>query len=191
MARDINAATITELSSRVVRPVLLLKLEFDSSDGGDINYWNGIGDFLFDGDTYAGVGGLARITTIQEESGLQAAGAKFELSGIPSANLSMALTLNYQERNAKLWLGFVDSTQAIIGDAILLFSGRMDVMEIEESGKTATVAITVENRLIDLERSKLRHYTDADQKTYYPSDKGLSEIAAINNGQEITWGPTG
>ena len=188
MARTVHADVITELSGRIIRPILLLKLEFDSADGGDVNYWNGIGVFSFLGDTYTGTGGLASITSIKEESNLRAAGAKFELTGIPSANLALTLTTDYQERLAKLWFALVDSTQTLIGDAVLIFSGRMDVMDIEESGNTSSVAITVENRLIDLERPKLRHYTHTDQQRVFSSDDGLDLIAPLNNGSEIFWG---
>jgi len=188
MARDINAATITELSARVIRPILLLKLEFDSVDGGDVNYWTGIGDFLYAGDTYIGVGGMAKITTITEQSSLRASGAKFELSGIPGANIALVLTTDYQERLAKLWFAVVNATQTIVGDTVLVFSGRMDVMDIEEDGQTTTIAITVENRLIDLERPSRRFYTHTDQQRVFSTDEGLALIAPLNDGTEILWG---
>lgn len=188
MARDIHANTLTELSGKVIRPILLLKLLFDTADGGDVKYWNGIGDFIYDGDTYTGAGGMARITSIKEDSALRASGTKFELDGIPSANIAVAFNVDYQERKAKLWLALVDSTLTIVGDAVLIFSGRMDQMDIEENGETSSIAVSVENRLIDLERPKIRYYVDEDQKREYPSDKGLNQVAPLNSGVELLWG---
>jgi hypothetical protein len=181
--------TVTELtSSRVIRPILLLKLQFDSADGGDTNYWSGIGTFTDGADSYIGAGGMARITTVKEESNLSASGARFELDGIPSANIANALGVDYWERKAELKFALVNASQSIIGDAVTIFSGRMDVMEIQEDGETATVGVTVENRLIDLERPKVRYYTNNDQTREFSGDKGLELVAPLNSGIDIIWG---
>ena len=190
MARDITSTIKTEVGQREVRPILLLKMAFDSADGGDLNFWNGVGDLVWNGDTYTGTGDLGSVSDIEETSILKAAGARFTISGIPSGNISIALSKDYPERIAKLWLGFVDQSVSVKADPVLIFSGRMDVMEILEEGETATISIRVENRLIDLERPKLRNYTNTDQKREFAGDDGLEFVAALNDGREIVWGRT-
>ena len=175
---------LTELPKTTIRPVLLLKMDLSPIAA----FWNGVGNFAWNGDVYAGAGGLAKITTVKEQSLLQATGTKFELTGIPVENLSIALQAQYQNKIARLWLALVDGSLNIIGDATLLFLGRIDVMEIKEDGKTASVGVTVESRLRDLERPRVRYYTDVDQKERHSGDEGLGFVTAINDGSRLSWG---
>ena len=184
MARDAHGSTLTELSKQTVRPVLLLKMELTPP----ALFWSGVGSFLWQGDIYEGVGGFAKISSIKEQSLLQATGTKFELTGIPTKNLFIALEAQYQDRIARLWFALTDDRLNIIGDAILVFLGRIDVMNIREDGNTASVSVNVENRLIDLERPRVRYYTEVDQKERYPGDNGLSFVAPINDGGKLEWG---
>ena len=186
MAREVHGSTLTELSQNTIRPILLLKMELTPV----VTFWNGVGDFLWNSDVYTGAGGLAKITTIKEQSLLQATGTRFELTGIPSENLNVALQAQYQNKIAKLWIALVDGSLNIIGTPTLLFLGRIDVMDIKEDGKTASIGVTVESRLRDLERPRIRYYTDIDQKERYPGDDGLSFVTAINDGSRLEWGPT-
>ena len=184
MARNIDGSTLTELSKTTIRPILLLKMDLSPVAA----FWNGVGNFLWKGDVYAGAGGLAKITTVKEQSLLQATGTKFELTGIPSKNLNIALQAQYQNKIARLWVALVDDSLNIIGDASLLFLGRIDVMDIREDGATATIGVTVESRFRDLERPRVRYYTEVDQKERYPGDDGLSFVTAINDGSRLVWG---
>ena len=185
MARDVHGSTLTELSKQTVRPILLLKMELSPL----ALFWSGVGHFLWKGDIYAGAGGLAKISSVKEQSLLQATGTKFELTGIPTKNLFIALQAQYQDKIARLWFALTDDRLNIIGDAILVFSGRIDIMSIREDGNTASVSVTVQNRLVDLERPRVRYYTETDQKERYSGDKGLSFVAPINDGSRLEWGP--
>ena len=60
----------------------------------------------------------------------------------------------------------------------------MDVMTLQESGETCTIALTAESRLIDLERPRVRRYTAEDQKLIDSDDSGLD---FINSLQEATF----
>lgn len=188
MSRDIDAAIGTALGGRQIQPILLFKMDFDVADGGSLGVWSGIGNFTWGGLTYTGVGSFAEISAITETSDMRAVGAKFSLSGVPSANLAVALATNYQERPASLYLALVDDALNLIGTPYKMFGGRMDVMSIEESGVDATVSIEVENRLIDLERPKLSNYTNEDQLRRYPGDVGLEFVGPLNDGAELKWG---
>ena len=55
----------------------------------------------------------------------------------------------------------------------------------------ALISISVENKLIAFEKSKIRRYTAEDQKIDHPTDKGFEFVTAIVE-KEIIWGrPTG
>ena len=70
---------------------------------------------------------------------------------------------------------------------IEIFSGYMDQMSIEETGQTSTVELTIENKLVDLERARVARFTSAYQKSIYPQDLGLDFIEGLQD-KEIVWG---
>ena len=69
----------------------------------------------------------------------------------------------------------------------MIFDGRMDTIEIVDGGPTATITMKVENRLRDLERARVRRYTDADQQARFPGDSGLEYVLALQE-IDIPWG---
>ena len=106
------------------------------------------------------------------------------LSGIPSALISTALGQIQQGRLCQIWLGLLaPATGALISDPYELFAGFSDVTIITEQADTATIAIQVENRLIDLERPRIRRYTDEDQKSDSANsgDKGFEFVPGLQD----------
>lgn len=185
MARDLTAGVITESKKTSgAKPLLIVKLEFD--DDNNVRFWNGRGDLVFDSETYTGVGDLGRISEIEEGIEQRAFGISLEISGVPTENVSLALSEELQNRRAQVWLGFFDDNYALIADPVLMFKGRMDTMDIK-LGKTATIAITAESRLIDWSRPRIRRYTDADQRERFPGDKGFQFVSDTTD-KEIVWG---
>ncbi len=185
MARDIEAAIITESKKQPsgAKPFLLAKLEFDD---GDFLVWSGRGDLVFNSQTYTGVGDLGKISEIEEGIEQRPFGIALEISGIDPSNISLALSEELQNRKAQVWLGFFNSSYVLITSPVLLFKGRMDTMNIK-LGKTATIVVTAESRLIDWSRPRIRRYTNADQNERFPGDKGFEFISDTTE-KEIVWG---
>lgn len=184
MSRGITSGLATAVTAQVVKPILLLALTFDT---GVVRMWSGIGSIVWAGDTYLGAGNFGRVQPFKEVVDGSAQGTAFMLNGIPSALLAQALTENYQGRPAKLWLAALDASNAIISDPYLIFGGRMDTMTISDSGATGSITLTAENRLIDLNRSRERRYTDQDQKIDFPADRGLEYVVGLQD-KQIVWG---
>ena len=55
------------------------------------------------------------------------------------------------------------------------------------SGGISTVTLTAESRLRDLERVRTRRYTDADQQSRFPGDKGLEYVPSLQD-KQLIWG---
>lgn len=184
MSRSITSAVNTIFESSSVSPFLAIDLAFD---GGNFTAWTGYGNITFGGTTYVGAGDFLSVSPVKENAEVQANGIDISLSGIPSDLISSALNETYQGRSCKLFLGVLDSSNAVVADPITLFSGRMDLMTIDDSGDTASINVTAESRLIDLDRTRERRYTSEDQKIDFPNDKGLDFIADLQD-KEISWG---
>ena len=184
MSRGLPTAVANAVSADVVRPVLFVQCAFDS---GDLNLWGGIGDLTAGGVDYVGAGTLLAVSGIKESTELQANGATVQLSGVTEPLLSKARDEDYQGRVLKVLLGTMNSSNSLISSPFVIFSGFMDTMTITDSGDTSTIKVTVENRLIEFERSRQRRYTAEDQKIDYPNDKGLEFVTEIAE-KEIVWG---
>lgn len=182
MTRTVTAAVVTEVQKAKTRPILFVELDFTS---GFTRMWTGIGDFTWDGKTWNGVGDLLGISPVEETDELRSAGLTVQLSGIPSALLATALGEDYQGRSAKVWLGFLDAAYVLIVDPVLLWAGRMDIMEIDEGAETSVISMRMESNFSALKRPKLRRLTREDLQIDFPGDKGLDFIAGLQDKQVI------
>lgn len=183
MARDITTGFQTEIEADSLQPILLVKAEFDE---GDVNFWTGFGDLVFDGDTYNGAGNLLAVTQVQETQELKANNVTFQLTGLPSSIIAIALDTNYQGRPITLFFGALDSDFNLVVDPYQLFSGKMDTMRINDNGDTATIDILSESDLIDLRNRNDSKYTPENQKINFPNDTGLDFVPTIQE-VEIIW----
>lgn len=184
MARTLTAGFISEIEADQLSPILMTVAAFDS---GTIRTWTGYGDLVYGGDTFSGIGDLLSIESVEETQELTPTNVRFILNGIPTATLSLALTENYQGRRIEAYFGVMNASNALIADPYMIFAGRMDTIEITDSGETCTISVNAESDLIDLRTNRERKYTAEDQKATYPSDKFFDFVSQIQDIQ-LPWG---
>lgn len=184
MSRTLPVALSTELNAKELKPFYAIELAFDS---GTLNFWTGYGEIEANGETWSGTGSILGISTSSETTDLSASGITLTFSGLETSFISIALLENYRGRIAKLYLGALGDDNLPVSDLYQVFAGRMDVMTIQEDGNTATLAITIENVLIDLERPRTRKYTHEEQLARFPSDNSLEGVANLAD-RQISWG---
>ena len=188
MSRTLTSGMLGVTTADVVRPAYFVRMVFDSGESPNVlNLWSGVGDLAYGGNTYAGVGDLLSISSVAESSDISATGINVAITGIKSSFIVIAKDHEYQGRPLSVSLGAFDANGALIADPLIVFSGVMDTMKIAESGSTSTITISVENKLIAFERSRVRRYTAEDQKIDHPTDKGFEFVTAIVE-KEIIWG---
>lgn len=163
---------------------MLLKLEFDS---GTDYLWTGYGDLSWDGQTWLGGGELLGVQPFSESTDITATRAQVTVSGIPSAWISLVLQEDYQGRPATIYFAALDSDGNVIADPAE-FAGRMDQMEINKTGDTMLIRLSIESQLIDLHKPREFRYTDQDQRIDYPGDRGFEYVAGLQD-KQLTWGP--
>ena len=183
MSRNLSAGVISELNATEVQPFFLFEGAFI---GGMVRTWSGIGDLIWNNQTWVGTGSLMQISPIDEDADTVANGAVITLSGVPVELVSLALASVRQGSNGKVYLGFF-SAGAVVADPILVFEGKLDVSIIEEMGDSATVSISYESRLIDLQKPRENRYTDKDQQSRFPGDLGLAFVPSLQE-KTINWG---
>ncbi|MCK8787634.1 hypothetical protein M0638_25025 [Roseomonas sp. NAR14] len=186
MTRPLATAVSTAASAPVVHLAVLVELDFAPDP---LRLWSGIGDFVWGNMTFTGAGTLMGVGEVEETTETRAAGTTLSLSGVPSELIDHAMVVDWQGRAGRIWLALLDDAGGLLGDPVQALGGRMDVMSWAE-GETATISLTVESRLADLERARVRRYTDRDQQDEYPNDLGFAYVASLQN-QEIRWGKNG
>ena len=207
MSRSLSSSTIENINKNVVHPFNAIELKFDGDNV--IRLWTGVGTLtLDDGTNWIGAGTLLSISDIEETAEMAVKGATISLSGIPSEVISLALSEPYQGRVCNIYFGTFSEEGALLkedSDFILLqdgsqilvdigskgfneiFSGYMDQMNIEETAETATIEVTVENKLVDLERARVARFTSGYQKSIYPNDLGLDFVEDLQD-KQTPWG---
>ena len=184
MARAVTTALNNELTAASLSPFLAVRLDIKDDP---ILTWTGLGTITIDSEQYIGTQNLLNIQPAAESGALEANGVAITLSGIPVSLIAIALAEVYQGRSAKIFIGALDSVGAVVSSPYELFSGFMDTMVIADEAETASHSITLENRLVDFERARVRRYTSEDQKIDFPNDKGLEFVADLQE-KEILWG---
>jgi hypothetical protein len=163
--------------------LILVELEFAS---GIVRCCNATYTFHWNGVDWLGIGTLGSIEAIQEGTALQMYGCALTLSGIPTEIISTAFSEDYQGRTATIWLAPLTDDYQFIADPVVVFKGRMDTMDIEV-GKTSKVTLSVESRLVDWDRPRIRRYNDADQTAEFPGDRGFRYVAQMVQ-KDLKWG---
>ena len=206
MSRDLSTALSGSLEDNVVYPFFAIELQFDSPN--TLRLWTGYGTLVYEDVSYFGTGELLGISSVEETVEMAAKGATLTLSGVPSEVISLALQEPYQGRVCKINFGMFATDNLLQEDAtsyILLqdgakislesqqtsltevFTGYMNQMSIEEGPDSSTIQLSVENKLVDLERPRVARYTSAYQKDKFNGDLGLDFVESLQD-QKLTWG---
>ena len=182
MSRNLTPATLSAVTAEVVSRTLAVELSFPS---GFVRFCGAPWDMTIAGNTFLGVGQLGSVSAAEESAELRAYGLNVTLSGIPRDSIAIALSQAYQGRPAAVWEVPLDANGQPVADPIVIFRGRMDTMDIQ-LGEMATVRVSLENRLADWERPRVRRYTNEDQQAAFAGDKGFEYVSATTE-KELIW----
>lgn len=138
------------------------------------------------GDLYYGVGQLGKIGEFTTTSGTTATALKFTLTNIPSSMTGEVANENTRNKPVKVAIALLDQHNQLAADLIWWFSGTIDSLSMD-IGQTVSVAASASSRLINWARSVNSRYTNEDQQSKYPGDKGFFFIADMMN-IKLQWG---
>jgi len=173
------SALLTALTARECEPYLAFEALLDS---GALRLWTGLGDKTIDSETYTGGGKLISVGEMSEVIDLTAKSLTITLSGLASGTLSTALSENYQGRVANIYVG-----ERSVSDVMLAFSGYMDTMSPNDDGQTSSITVTIESKLVDLQRPRIRRYTKESQKALHAGDTFFDFTADLAD-RQVPWG---
>jgi hypothetical protein len=196
MSRAIPSSLLSALIGDKIQPYFAIELMFDTrtivgSDGSNVDIsplrlWTGLGDKTINvqgsDQVFTGTGSLLSIGDLEEVGDLASKSLEVTLTGLPNSIVSLALQEPYQRRVARLYLGEQSNSSVVE-----IFSGKMDKMTIVDEADTSTIALTIESKLIELERSSGWRYTNENQQSRYDGDTFFSYVQSMQD-QTVTWG---
>lgn len=179
MARTIPSALLTAITARECQPYLAFEALLD---GGALRLWTGNENKTIGGNVYTGAGAMISVGEMSEVIDLTAQSLTITLSGLASGLLATALAEPYQGRVANIYVG-----ERSVSDVMLAFSGYLDTMSPADDGTTSSITVTIESKLVDLQRPRIRRYTKESQKALYPGDTFFDWTADLAD-KQVPWG---
>jgi len=180
MSRDLTTQVNSDVVADHIKPFFAFDFEFDS---GTLNLWTGQGERTINGTLYTGAGALLSVSEIEETTQLDARGVTLVLTSLDYSMLSLALSEPYQGRRATIYFGVATD----YSEMTEIFAGYMDKMDVSEGMESCSIRMSVENKLIELERARTHRYTSAYQKDEYPGDKAFDFVEDLLD-KQVPWG---
>ncbi|MEQ9519618.1 MAG: hypothetical protein RLN89_09280 [Parvibaculum sp.] len=169
----------------IYAPRLFAELDFLDAP---VRPWTGLGDFLWAGKIFKGVGFLGEGLRLERRGGVEVETLQLRLNGVPLENKALAVASGlYQGRDADIWLGHLSEAGLLRHEPLLIHSGPMDFMVVTEGAETASITLTVPSELIRLNQALRYFFTGEDQRalTGDPNDTFFDFIPKET--EEILW----
>lgn len=182
--KTMSSELLSGFNAKTISPAIFVELFLDE---GTTRLWSGCGYINYNGNQYTGTGNFGSISTL-ESDGTSINGLSMTLSGVPIENLSIALGTEYRNRPANIHIILFNDSGNMIG-GYQAFSALIDKMELTRDGENSTITINVETELLNLDRARLRYYTNTDQRNFVdPNDYGFEYLPAISKDITFNWG---
>lgn len=181
--KTIDSTLLAHLTDQVIRPAYFVRLNLSA---GSLRYWTGPYTASFNGEDWYGDGTLQSIGATKENDGNSPEGCDIILAGEPTAIISTILQDLRQGAEAKVYFALLDSSNVVMG-ADICFFGKLDKASLDDAGDRATVKLTFESHLDELNRTKAFRYTTGCQSIFYPGDLGFDYMAQMEKWDGL-WG---
>lgn len=159
----------------------------------------GVGDIIWGGQTWKGVGNLASLSVPAEQYGMAVTEAELGLAGVP-VDLDGFADDQIRNRLAQIYVGALtdrpggydgNQTDTLVSDPVLVMSGTMDALSLIASafdgGVRHEAKLTVSTGQEARQRVTIYH-SNEDQRSKHPTDTaGRFLIMAFAKAQKTLW----
>lgn len=162
----IDSALQLALTQDSVTPLMLLEIAFKN---GVTRVHSGLGEIIFEGQKFLGLGDIGKVSVIRQESGDSPDRLNLTLSSFDDSVRGEALEARYVGQPVKLWLAVLDDDWRIKASQMIwrgsISDGGVTV------GENNQITLTVSNRLEDWDKARPDRYTDESQNSRHPGDR--------------------
>ena len=182
MARSLTSAVKTELATNKLNPITLVYLGI----GVGSRFTDHYKDITYDSNTYTSSSLLLGISDIGESNEVAVDSVTVAFTGADQTIISLLLNNDYMDKEAEIYKGFLDSSQALIADPFLLFKGRIESFAIDEDANSSQVSVSIASHWSDFDKVKGRKTNTNSQQLFFANDVGFD--FSSQSVQEIKWG---
>lgn len=194
---DLIAIPDEVLRSGLIEQAALVFMDFRDTPK---RWWTGFGDLETGGHTWQGLGDLITISPIETSYSVSAEQVVFEVAATPEM-LAAALDARnrVRDRDVTVYLQLFAREDVEIGSAdivagqpvgspLALFSGTMQRMPWGASGPNErSLRVEAEGLFFRRNAAPRGRWTDADQKSRYPGDRGFERLPLYVGGYQTRW----
>lgn len=184
--RDLSSAMSTALDARVVRPVLIGRLDIQTDpvaawNGPGVFAPSGTGDTELDGYTFDGIEGFIDLSSIKEDQGI---GGPVTITAAAHDLDEVLLKQVVRDKRAWrgqaafLWLGLLDDDTNVISNPTRIKTGVMTAMEIRRGPDTAAIIVTIDQ---DFGNASGAPFRILDHPRIWSSDTFSTFMTALSN----------
>ena len=183
--RGSTSAFQTEIVKDSTQNCHLIEIYMDDTTYYLTDYFSSI---TFGSNTYTALGYFLGFDSVEENVSITANQLTMSLSGVSQEFTSLFLTEDYVNRKVIIRSGFLNTSNALIADPIIIFQGRMNNPTITENADSgmATVSVSIANQFIDFENVPGRYTNHENQQLHYPGDRGFEYASEII--KDVVWG---
>ena len=183
MTRFVSSTNEAEAALPALYMVTLAALDFTS---GIVRLHDGVGELIFGGNTYLGVGRFGGIEEIVESLDTVARPVTLTLSGDDPAFVALARDEVYQGRPVTIYVGLLNgSTMKFVDTPEELWSGFMNVMTLDAASRSGKITLTCESEFRF--GASTAYYTNESARIRNPSEAGF-EFTKDIQGFKTSWG---
>ena len=186
MTRSLTTAVKNELATNDIKPVHLITIGFStpvnitdcsfsltsSVSGASVTY--NASDFIL---------GISNHT---EETDITKSTVSLNLSGADQTFISTVLNENVVNDDVTIYRGFLDSSNALIADPMMLYKGKVESFPIKETDTNSEISLSIVSHWADFEKKNGRKTNNTSQQRFFSGDVGMD--FASQTVQDIKWG---
>jgi len=170
--RTLSTAAQAALTSRTLPMAVLVEMALTLP----VNLSSANVDITYAGTTYLGTRGLGMVEAVRDTAA-EMPQLRFELSGVPSTHIALALAEPVQGKTARIKVALFDPSTYQILVAQQIWAGYLDVMAIEDGENSAKLSVTAEHAGIDLMRPVTSLYQHDEQQRLAPGDLAFQYVS--------------
>jgi hypothetical protein len=184
MARTIDNLTKIESKKSTLQSVALVEILHTVSP---IRLHTGIGDLIYNSNTFQGIGTLGSISSINENTTMATASVDLSLSGIDTLLINTFNRKDIQNSNVTIWHGYIDSSTGALLVPVIVFNGFVNNTSVDIGRDTSVITVNVIDEFTRWQKNFPKRYNNESQTADYPNDILFSRQTEMLQ-ESITWG---
>ena len=186
MTRTLTTAVKNELLTNEIRPIHLLSIGFSTPVNLTDNSFDLTSSISGSSKTYTASPFLVSVPSFTEETDVTKTSLNIDLSGADQTFISTCLNENIVNDSVEIFRGLLNSSNSLIADPLLLYSGNIETFQISENETNSNVTLTVVSHWADFDKKSGRQTNNNSQQRFFSTDVGMD--FASQSVLDIKWG---